>query len=1218
MKHLVCMIVAIAALGGVATTQSDDTVRVFVWDNDAGESVQEYPAACMDGYGYSYYVWSDKRDNEYNIYGQQFYRNSKPWALNILINDDAHDGVVQRYPSVGCDASGNFTVAWVEGSSRVIKARQFNYLNQPQGASFIVNGSGTTDRLYPKVAVNHSTGYFAVVWMQDNGSTRGYDIMARLYKNTGVPVTSPVLVNDDGSTYDQGRPCVAYNDTSIVIAWEDYSTGDWDIFARLYMPDNLEPKAGNFQVSDYYSNANSRYTAIAISDTGYFVISWRDTRNYSGGDIYFQQFYPNGAWLENNTKANTAFGTNVTNTWPSLAKPYGRGFLVSWAEKDLSNAYGYQIKERYFDFRPVGGPVRIVNEIKDNDQIAPAACGYKGWASVVWADKWRDSRGDIFGQVFQAFNNSDGDSALPSGDNYQVDNCHSAGRTSYYRFPNYDNPLSPGWSENPRLSTAPESLLVPHDSAIVRMFLARNLTPGQSFFKVTDTDTLLADNRPQKINAANYDICVMDLAYADGANTAGSIDPAQQDTLVAFADAGGALLCTGNDFGEMYNATTLFSKFGAYYDGPGNASTIGNLSDVTGVSDNFCAGMEFRYPYQGEADNSVDVIHAVAPQGDTLFVSSAKGKWIRCVGASYSDYYKGANKAVPHRNVYLPFTMGSLYSDGSHPGTQTELMRRITAFQGFNVEPEPVTALSYVSFSEGAVTLSWTAVSDDDLAEAASKYQLKFRRYDPARSDSGKFTSETAYSDSGLKYYQSWTPLSPGTAENRTLRGLPPGDTLIFALKAGDESTPTRRWGAIGNEPLVIVPGDTVTPHTVHLGYTYGCVRDFINSERIDIRSDDTLWVTWNQDTLYLGYSRCDWRNNGDLFLYMDTRSGGADSTVKGWNTGDSASTFDSGNDFRPDFCLVFDTPSNSDSVRLKKWNSLTSAWIDSICPYTTSCYSLDSVNGYQYLELKVPFGYIKYDTLAAFRYMVLCANETNEHTWNAFPPLNNVGKAAKAPLTRYPYYYSVSNGLKGNRSPRNSSLPLSVELSSFSAASVAGGVELRWSTASENDNYAWIIRRSDAADGDYTTIATIPALGGSIGHAYSYCDATASPNASWYYLLGDQDLKGNITWHGPVSASAGGSPVTALSLLPCRPNPASGHTLVAFALPIPGRVNISVYDITGRMVKNLVDADLPARRHTLAWSGENDLGRLVSSGVYFIRLSFGGSRLTRKVTLVR
>ncbi|MBI4726657.1 hypothetical protein HY768_05465, partial [candidate division TA06 bacterium] len=184
----------------------------------------------------------------------------------------------------------------------------------------------------------------------------------------------------------------------------------------------------------------------------------------------------------------------------------------------------------------------------------------------------------------------------------------------------------------------------------------------------------------------------------------------------------------------------------------GNPTATGNIQKIEGIAGTFTEGMSFNYPYQQAPDNSVDIIDQLAA-GNQLIMGSdpAKDKWVRGRGTSYGAYYKGG-KASTHNNIYLTFSLGSL-NNGIHPSTASELTRRILAFQGFNVEPEPIVDLVdsvYTGTVEGSVELSWTAVSDDSLTEAASKYWLKYTKYDASASDLGKMSAEEDFIDTGL------------------------------------------------------------------------------------------------------------------------------------------------------------------------------------------------------------------------------------------------------------------------------------------------------------------------------------------------------------------------------------------------------------------------------------------------------------------------------------
>jgi len=88
--------------------------------------------------------------------------------------------------------------------------------------------------------------------------------------------------------------------------------------------------------------------------------------------------------------------------------------------------------------------------------------------------------------------------------------------------------------------------------------------------------------------------------------------------------------------------------------------------------------------------------------------------------------------------------------------------------------------------------------------------------------------------------------------------------------------------------------------------------------------------------------------------------------------------------------------------------------------------------------------------------------------------------------------------------------------------------------------------------------------------------------------------------------------------LVRCYPNPFNPRSTVVFEVPAAGRVRLEVYDIAGRLVRTLLDADLPAGSHQASWDGNDSAGRGVASGSYSARLVVGGETLTSHLSLVR
>jgi hypothetical protein len=88
--------------------------------------------------------------------------------------------------------------------------------------------------------------------------------------------------------------------------------------------------------------------------------------------------------------------------------------------------------------------------------------------------------------------------------------------------------------------------------------------------------------------------------------------------------------------------------------------------------------------------------------------------------------------------------------------------------------------------------------------------------------------------------------------------------------------------------------------------------------------------------------------------------------------------------------------------------------------------------------------------------------------------------------------------------------------------------------------------------------------------------------------------------------------------LRPPAPNPTRGATTVSYALARAGRVQLGVYDVSGRLVRRLVDGERRAGTETVVWNGTAESGARLQAGIYFVRLAAPGFRETRRVVLLK
>jgi hypothetical protein len=83
-------------------------------------------------------------------------------------------------------------------------------------------------------------------------------------------------------------------------------------------------------------------------------------------------------------------------------------------------------------------------------------------------------------------------------------------------------------------------------------------------------------------------------------------------------------------------------------------------------------------------------------------------------------------------------------------------------------------------------------------------------------------------------------------------------------------------------------------------------------------------------------------------------------------------------------------------------------------------------------------------------------------------------------------------------------------------------------------------------------------------------------------------------------------------------PNPFNPMTHVLFSVAQPGRVRVAVYDLSGRRVALVADEVYGAGDQDVLWTGRDDDGRAVSSGVYFVRVEGAGLAASLRAVLLR
>ncbi|MFH0777134.1 MAG: SdrD B-like domain-containing protein, partial [Candidatus Eisenbacteria bacterium] len=156
-----------------------------------------------------------------------------------------------------------------------------------------------------------------------------------------------------------------------------------------------------------------------------------------------------------------------------------------------------------------------------------------------------------------------------------------------------------------------------------------------------------------------------------------------------------------------------------------------------------------------------------------------------------------------------------------------------------------------------------------------------------------------------------------------------------------------------------------------------------------------------------------------------------------------------------------------------------------------------------------------------------------------------------------------------------------------------------------------------------------ISADGANVSQAITYCDGTiddgVSTNDERAKTIADMINNGQTVPAGWIPLS---TPViyyergrgSIVYLGKGYPNPFNHSASISFALKGEGLipVQLKVYDVTGRVVRTIIDRDVEPGSHSVTWNGIADDGARVSSGVYFYELKTGDSVATGKLVVRR
>jgi hypothetical protein len=181
-----------------------------------------------------------------------------------------------------------------------------------------------------------------------------------------------------------------------------------------------------------------------------------------------------------------------------------------------------------------------------------------------------------------------------------------------------------------------------------------------------------------------------------------------------------------------------------------------------------------------------------------------------------------------------------------------------------------------------------------------------------------------------------------------------------------------------------------------------------------------------------------------------------------------------------------------------------------------------------------------------------------------------------------------------------------------FGEESGTGGAPLAFANVGDSQSYQWTFAYNDTAD----------AGTGSPGSEENPTKLNVvvwvqKNGASWPQRPVLQAAWAPVVNTSPMVDVAPGTG-SRFELAQNEPNPFRSQSRIRYALDRRGDVKLAVYDLSGRLVNELVNGSRPEGNHEVFWNGLDRNGKPVGSGVYYYRLETSSKSQTRKMTLVR
>ena len=296
------------------------------------EGIEINPKLTKDSMGGAVVAWQDSRRREglFNVYSQRIDKNGALLWRTDGVAAKQSEGA-QTNMDINSDGEQGAIITWVEYRRN---------LNTPDIYAQRISGKGSVlwsntglaicrapeSQKNPKLAIGNSV---VIAW-EDSGSGN-YDIYAQKVNKEGTVVWTCDGVAVCAAPFTQHEPkLILMSDGGAIVAWEDYRKANWDIFAQRLDTDGKQLWAENGV--EVCAAPGTQYAPQLVKSKGLStIVVWEDYRNNESYNVFAQKFSDSGEvlWDKDGTPICITEG-GARN--PQLADDGEGGAIVVWTD----------------------------------------------------------------------------------------------------------------------------------------------------------------------------------------------------------------------------------------------------------------------------------------------------------------------------------------------------------------------------------------------------------------------------------------------------------------------------------------------------------------------------------------------------------------------------------------------------------------------------------------------------------------------------------------------------------------------------------------------------------------------------------------------------------------------------------------------------------------------------------------------------------------------